>query len=146
MKEQKETFADICDEFIGKPWSRTGYGPDSYSCVGLCYAFLKRTGKSMDEQLWNGSEIKVENYQDFRDAKPKETVEILMRIFSQIGEEISVNNKIAGDFIIWTMEDGRFHPGIYVGNGMFMASYVNSCVKVFSLKKDKISVVKVRRL
>ena len=144
MKEQKETFADITAEFIGKPYSENGVGPNSYSCVGFCYAFLKRTGKLTDESLWTRPDINIENFMKLRNANPKETIQLMLKIFSQMGTEVPINKKIAGDLIIWE-ENKRFHPGIYVGNGLFITSYRNIGVRTFPLG-DTMRVVKVRRL
>jgi cell wall-associated NlpC family hydrolase len=145
MREQKETFADICSEFIGKPYSENGIGPDSYSCVGFCYAFLKRTGKLTDESLWTRPDINVDNFMKLRNANPKETIELMLEIFSRMGKEIPVNKKIAGDLIIWEDINQRLHPGIYVGNQQFISSYRDGGVRVFVLT-DKIKAVKIRRL
>jgi len=146
MKEQKETFADICSEFIGKPYSENGIGPNSYSCVGFCYAFLKRRGILTDESLWTRPDINVNNFMKLRNANPKETIELMLEIFSQMGEEISINKKIAGDLIIWQNRDGKFHPGIYVGNQQFIASVRDMGIRVIAFDKEQIKVIKVRRL
>ena len=144
-KNQKRVFAEYTSEFIGKPYSENGIGPDSYSCVGFCYAFLKRTGKLTDESLWTRPDINVENFMKLREANPKETIELMLEIFSQMGEEIPVKKKIAGDIVIWSDLTGRFHPGIYAGNQQFIASYRGSGIKVFTFN-DKIKAILVRRL
>jgi len=145
MKEQKETFADTTAEFIGKPYSENGIGPDSYSCVGFCYAFLKRRGVLTDESLWTRPDINVDNFMKLRNANPKETIELMLEIFSQMGTEIPINKKIAGDLIIWRDINQRLHPGIYAGNGLFISSYRDVGVRVFALT-DKIKAIKIRRL
>jgi cell wall-associated NlpC family hydrolase len=146
MKEQEETFAQITAEFIGKPFSEDGIGPDSYSCVGFCYAFLKRIGKQIDENLWQGKEINVHNFMEWRRKDPKRTIDWMLEIFLQMGMECPVNKKLAGDLIIWAEKNGRLHPGIYTGNGQFMASYRGAGVRTFAVDNDAVRIIYVRRM
>ena len=146
VKPQKETFASITAEFLGKPWSDTGIGPDAYNCIGFCYAFLKRTGKQVDDDVWMNQQINAINYLEFRAKDPKKTVEWLIDVFLHIGEEVPVNKKTAGDFIIFQDQNKRFHPAIYTGNGQFMTSHRELGVRVFTFEGDAIKPVLVRRL
>jgi cell wall-associated NlpC family hydrolase len=81
-----------------------------------------------------------------RNANPKETIELMLEIFSQMGTEIPINKKLAGDVIIWQNRDGKLHPGIYAGNQQFIASVRDMGIRVLVFEGDEIKAVKVRRL
>jgi len=144
MKDQKETFADVCSEFIGKPYSENGMGPDSYGCLGLCYCFLKRRGKITDESLWEYNGLTLNNYMDAWNKNPKIDT-LLLDAFERIGENILIKRKIAGDLLILKSETGSYFPAIYVGNNNFMSSFFGDGVRIFGLI-NRITVVSVRRL
>ena len=146
MREQKETFADITAEFIGKPYSETGIGPDEYNCIGFCYAFLKRTGKPVDDNVWLNQKINAANYMKWRNKEAKKTVEWLMDVFNKIGIEVSPSKVMAGDFVAWQDKNNRLHPGIYGGNRQILTAIRDKGVSVIALNKETIKIVKGRRL
>jgi cell wall-associated NlpC family hydrolase len=144
MKEQKETFADICAEFIGKPYSELGFGPDSYGCVGLCYAFLKRRGKIIDESVWEYEGLTLTNYMER--WKHNHSIDgLLLKSFDRIGTEISIKKRLAGDLLVIQAQDGSYFPAIYVGNNNFMASFADRGVMIFAMANN-LKTVKTRRL
>jgi cell wall-associated NlpC family hydrolase len=146
INENKETFADITAEFIGKPWSDTGIGPGEYNCIGFCYAFLKRLGKTVDDEIWINQKINSINYMEWREKETKATIEWLINVFLSLGDEISVNKKLPGDFVLWMDDKKKLHPGIYGGTGQIMTSVRNKGVRTLSVDNKIITIAYVRRL
>lgn len=146
MKPQKQTFADITAKFVGKPYSEYGKGPDSYGCLGLCYAFLKELGKTIDESVWKYQDLTIDNFIVPWRENPKKLERILIEASNRLGAEVSVHEKLAGDFVIAQSRAGGYFPGIYVGNNHVMASYADMGVRVFQIDNEGITIVKVRRL
>lgn len=146
MKPQKQTFADITAKFVGKPYSVYGKGPDNYGCLGLCHAFLKELGKTIDENLWKYQDLTMDNFIEPWKENPKKLERILIEASNRVGIEIPVHEKLAGDFVIVQSRVGGYFPGIYVGNNHVMASYADMGVRVFQIDNEGINIVKVRRL
>lgn len=146
MKEQKKTFSDLCAEFIGKPYSEYGKGPESFGCLGFCYAFLKAAGKNVIESEWNYRGFNVDNFMEAWKADPEGMERILLDGAEGIGTTVNVKKKLAGDFLILRARTGSYFPGIYAGNGHFMASYADIGVRVFGIDNKGVTVVKARRL
>lgn len=146
MKEQKRTFADLCAEFIGKPYSELGTGPDSYGCLGFCYAFLKAAGKAVVESEWEYEGYSVGNFMEAWKDDPRKLESVMMDGAERVGQAVPVKRKIAGDLLILKTRTGSYFPGIYAGNGNCLASYSDIGVRVFQIDNDGITVIKARRL
>lgn len=146
MKPQKQTFADITAKFVGKPYSVYGKGPDSYGCLGLCFAFLKELGKTIDENLLKYQDLTPDNFIEPWKKDPQKLELIMIDALDRFGVEISVNEKLAGDLVIARSRIGGYFPGIYVGCSHIMASYADMGVRVFQVDNEGINIIKVRRL
>lgn len=145
MKEQKETFAQITAEFIGKPYSESGLGPDAYGCLGFCYSFLKRAGKAIVESEWEYDGLTLANYMESWKENHAALEAKMVEAFKRIGAEVPVSRKIAGDLLILKTQNGSMSPAIYAGNGNFMASFADGGVKAFAIDRG-LTVVIARRL
>jgi hypothetical protein len=144
VKEQKQTFADITAKFVGKPYSEYGKGPDSYGCLGLCYAFLKELGKT-DENVWQYKGLTIDNFMEAWKECPAKLEQVMIEAVDRIGIGVPVSEKLAGDLVILQSRGGGYFPGIYVGNSHVMASYADLGVRVFLIDNEGITVIKARR-
>lgn len=139
------TFAELTARFVGKPYSEYGKGPDSFGCLGLCYAFLKAAGKDIDEASWQHQGFSTDNFMEHWHLDPCRLEAVMLEAAERVGTAVDVHGKVAGDLVILKTRLGRFFPGIYVGNGNVMASYADAGVRVFSIDNDGMTAVKVRR-
>jgi len=140
------TFAELTAQFVGKPYSEYGKGPDSYGCLGLVYAFAKAAGKPIDESVWQFQGFSIDNFMEDWKQNPRKLEQIMIDAAERVGVEVSINKKLAGDLVILRAANGGCFPGIYVGNSHCMASYWNAGVRVFQIDNKDITVIKVRRL
>lgn len=142
MKNQKTTFADVSSRYIDKPFVPGGRGPDGYDCIGFCYAFLQAMGKKVIDGY---GDVDIDNYHHLYRRDVEEAERVMFLAFDQIGAEVRVGAKLAGDLVIVKNELGRFYPGIYAGNGHVMASFVGAGVRVVATGKQ-VEIVKARRV
>ena len=140
------TFAELTAQFVGKPYSEYGKGPDSYGCLGLCYAFMKELGRPIDESAWQYKGLSTDNFMEKWKENPAKLEQIMIEASNQVGVEVPINKKLAGDLVIIQSARGNCFPGIYVGNSHVMASYADMGVRVFLIDNEGITVIKVRRL
>jgi cell wall-associated NlpC family hydrolase len=146
MKPQKRTFTDITASFLGKPYSEYGKGPDSYGCIGLCYAFLKEIGKIPDESVWEYQELNINNFMEVWKENRGKAEQLMIEAAERIGTDVTKTGKLAGDLLILKTRTGSYFPGIYVGNGHVLASYADLGVRIFGIDNEGITVIKARRL
>lgn len=146
MKQQRETFADSMKKFIGKPFSASGYGPDSYGCLGFVYAFLIDQDKGDRLTLEIPGGIDIWNYsQWYPTATQEEILKALNDAFDANGEEIPVGRQIAGDTVIVRTPQGDHYPAIYGGNGVVVASYWDAGVRTMKVTGG-MKIIRVRRV
>jgi len=113
MKEQKQTFADLAARFIGKPYSEQGTGPDSYGCLGFCYAFLKAAGKRVDDAEWTYGGYTVNNFMEAWKEDPVRMESLLLEGVEQVGQPVPVQKRVAGDLLIMRSRTGGHFPGTH---------------------------------
>lgn len=131
-KEKKQTFADFAGQFTNKKFKQGGIGQNGYDCMGLVYDFLKKKGDS-PPSYFEG--LTLENYFTFFDTNRLAAIKKMFEYFDSFAERIDVNEKIAGDIVIVKGEgETDVFPGIYVGNGNILASYIDCGVKVLTCK------------
>ena len=140
------TFAELTAQFVGKPYSEYGKGPDSYGCLGLVYAFAKAAGKPIDESVWQYKGLSIDNFMASWKKDPSKLEQVMIEAADRVGVEVPVSEKLAGDLVILQSRGGGYSPGIYVGNSHVMASYADMGVRVFLIDNEGITVIKVRRL
>ena len=89
----------------------------------------------------------MENYSDFDvNVDHKIVHEKLFEAYEQNGIEIPINERLAGDMLIVQFYNGDFFPGVYAGNGNFIASFIDWGVRTLNLDKYRFKIVKVRRM
>ena len=143
-------FAQDIASFVGKPFKRGGNSLDEgFDCMGLLWTAYEVLGKSIPH-YWKEGGVDDTNYVEHYMRWSREEKEaILLKYADTFGEGIPVNTVIAGDFVIMKVEysetDIDTYPGMYVGNGMVMASFVNRGVTVFPLC-DTNYIIKARRV
>jgi hypothetical protein len=141
-----ETFAERMGRYLGKPYSPNGYGPESYGCFGVIYAYLREKGVKVPEECWTlRGTWTIRNYADlFTDIKYGESV--MEAVFDAIGTEVQPNQVVAGDIIIVRHPNsGRLFPAIYGGNNHAISSFLDREVRTFALSKA-FEVTKARRV
>ena len=146
VKQQRKTFADSMKKFIGKPFSASGYGPDSYGCLGFVYAFLIDQDKGDRLTLEIPGGIDIWNYsQWYPTATQEEILKALNDAFDANGEEIPVGRQIAGDIVIVRTANGGHYPAVYGGNGNVVASYLDAGVRTMKVTGG-MKITRVRRV
>ena len=143
VKQHQKTFADLMGDFANKPYHKTGRGEDGvdgYSCLGLCYAYLKKKGVDVPDSFDGLTLDTLPDYAKFNKGRALRT---LLRLFQSYGTEIPSGQKMAGDVILIKVQNETY-PGIYVGNGQFMAAYLDAGVKVLPFNNN-MQILSVRR-
>jgi cell wall-associated NlpC family hydrolase len=140
-------FHELMTQYKGKPYSVNGYGPDSYGCFGLVYAYLKDCGVKVPTSCWTiRGTWTIENYGSLIRQDLKYAESVMDAIYDVIGEPAPVSSPLAGDILICRNEvtKGTF-PAIYVGNGNALAAILNDKVRVFGIDRHN-TIVAVRRI
>lgn len=170
---KKRSFAEIMDRFLGKPYSLNGYGPDSYGCFGLIYAYLQDLGLPLPRECRTtkgspsfiifdhsgrpcevinggpastGGRWAIENYGDLILADLRLAEDVMIAVLTTIGAETGPALALAGDVLV--VRHNRTHglfPAVHIGNGYGMAAFINGSVASFSLR-DVGRPVMVRRV
>lgn len=123
-------FAKVINKYIGKKFKKGGYGSDAIGldCIGLIYSIQKDLGKDIPD--YYGNDINAENYYHlYEPDKIKEGYRIMQEWFNTFAEEIDVTKILSGDIVLFEQKKTDIlFPSIFIGNGKYITSTVNSGV------------------
>jgi hypothetical protein len=81
-------------------------------------------------------------YPDLVDADRPKAEALMMEAFSNIGEQVKVTEKLAGDLLAVRTGGGTIFPAVYIGNGHAMACFRRTGVQSFPVTDEKIFAVR----
>jgi len=136
-------FADALSPFIGKPFRPGGTGPESYDCVGLCWAVLRALGKDVPDE-YAGWSIRDAAYAEWAE-KDRQAADALVReMMGIVGEAVDPGFILPGDLILVDFAGLAETLAVYCGNGAALTSTPKTGVRAFNLSR-KMRVVAARR-
>jgi cell wall-associated NlpC family hydrolase len=144
-------FAEKLAPFIGKPFKHGGKSLEDggFDCLGLLKAIYDVLEKPFPN-YWEEEGVTEDNYVEYYlKLSREEKEEKLLKFAETFGEEIPIHSVLTRDFVIMKVEysenECETYPGIYVGNGMVISSFLNNGVTVFPVCETNY-IIKVRRL
>lgn len=136
------TFAKIISKYINRPFKVGGTTLNGLDCLGILGAISTDLELQFPKEF-NG--ITEENYYELYMKDRKNAEETLVAFFDTVGNEVSVNEIVAGDWLIINQRGRLLFPAMYVGNGNAVTSSIKEGVKVFSIEYPN-TVIMARRL
>lgn len=130
-------FARIIRSYIGMKFRSGARGKDGMiGCLDLVHDILRKRGKKVPDE-WRG--LTIENYGEWAEANPEKVKDMLLDLAKEVGTEVPLAAKLAGDVLI--MQQGeRFFPAIYIGNGHAIASFLEKGVACFRIDEKQRAV------